>query len=70
MKEIFKRSLELNGMITDIAGKCDIISIEVNSAMEAYIEHGRKGDKFLAKRFLELAEDLAKYGIIEKEWKD
>lgn len=70
MQEIFKRSLELNGMITDIAGKCDIISIDVNSAMRVYIENGRKSKIFLAERFIELAEELAEYGIIEKEWKD
>ena len=70
MKEIFERSLELNGMITDIASKCSIISIDVNSAMKVYIENGRKGKQFLAQRFIELAEELAEYGIIEKEWKD
>ena len=70
MQEIFKRSLELNGMITDIAGKCSIISIDINSAMRVYIENGRKSKTFLAERFLELAEELAEYGIIEKEWED
>ena len=68
MQEIFKRSLELNGIITDMAGKLDIVSIDVNSAMRVYIENGRKSKTFLAERFLELAEELAEYGIIEKEW--
>lgn len=70
MQEIFKRSLELNGMITDIAGKLDIVSIDVNSAMRVYIENGRKSKTFLAERFIEIAEELAEYGIIEKEWED
>ena len=70
MQEIFKRSLELNGMITDIAGKLDIVSIDINSAMRVYIENGRKNRRFLAERFLELAEELVEYGIIEKEWED
>ena len=70
MQEIFKRSLELNGMITDIAGKLDIVSIDINTAMRVYIENGRKSKTFLAERFIEIAEELAEYGIIEKEWKD
>ena len=70
VKELFKRSMGLDSMITDLAGKCDVISIEVNSAMKVYIKHGRKNDEFLAMKYLELVEDLARYGIIEKEWKD
>lgn len=35
MQEIFKRSLELNGIITDMAGKLDIVSIDINSAMKS-----------------------------------
>lgn len=70
MKEIFERSLELNGLITDIAGKLDIVSIDINSAMRVYLKNGKKSKTFLAERFVELAEEMAKYGIIEKEWED
>lgn len=71
MKEIFEKSLELNSKITDMAGKCDIISIDVNSVMQTYQESkeaGMKTDKFMANRYLELVEELAKYGIVNKEW--
>ena len=68
MKEIFRKALELEGMITDMTGKCDLLSIEVNTAMQCYNESDRKSDKFLANRYLELVDDLVKYGLIEKKW--
>ena len=68
MKEIFKKALELEGMITDMTGKCDILSIEVNATMLAYNNSDRKPDKFLANRYLELVDDLVRYGLIEKKW--
>lgn len=72
MKDIFEMSNELNGKITLLAGKCDIVSIEVNTAMDVVkdLEEGPHKNKFLADRYLELVEELAKYGIIKKEWAD
>lgn len=68
MQDIFKESLDLNGKITDLAGKCTIISIDVNSAMKVHKESGKENYRFLAERYLELVEELAEYGIIQKEW--
>ena len=70
MREIFNESLDLNGKITDMMGHCDIISIEVNSTMSVLDKHeGKVSDKFLAARYLELVDDLVKYGIVErKDW--
>ena len=71
MKEIFKKQQELNSMMTRFKGKCEIISIDVNSVMQTISEAKDEGmitDKFLAGRYLELVEELAECGIIEKEW--
>ena len=71
MKEIFEKQQELNSMVTIFKSKCEIISNDVNSVMQTISkaeDEGMSTDKFLARRYLELAEELAKYGIIEKEW--
>lgn len=70
MNEIFNKELELSGLITKMAGACDIISIEVNTAMECYskLEDGPKKNALFAERYLELVEHLAKVGIVKKEW--
>lgn len=68
MREIFNRALELEGKVTEMMGHCDIISIEVNSTMSVIGERDKVSDKFLAARYLELVDDLVKYGIIKKEW--
>ena len=71
MKEIFEKQQELNSMVTKFKGKCEIISIDVNSVMQTISkakDEGMSTDGFLAIKYLELAEELAKYGIIEKEW--
>ena len=74
MKEIFDTMMELSGKVTKMAGGCDIININVNSAMGALYTHERLIDnenvrnKFLADRYLELVEDLVKYGIVQKDW--
>lgn len=69
MREIFNKSLDLNGKITEMMGHCDIISIEVNSTMSVIGERDKVSDKFLAARYLELVDDLVKYGIVErKDW--
>ena len=70
MNEIFNKEMELSGLITKMAGACDVISIEVNAAMECFgkLDDGPKKNALLAERYLELAEYLAKVGIIKKEW--
>lgn len=68
MREIFEKALELEGKVTAMMGHCDIISIEVNSTMSVIGERNKVSDKFLAERYLELVDDLVKYGIIKKEW--
>lgn len=74
MNKIFEKAMELEGMITKMSGACDVISIEVNTAMQQLqeskrlLENERVHDKYFADRYFELVEDLAKYGIIQKEW--
>ncbi len=76
MKEIFDKAMDLSGAITKMAGGCDIISIDVNTAMcqlkqsKALMEHEKVKNKFFADRYFELVEDLVKYGIVKKEWED
>lgn len=74
MKNIFDKTMELSGIVTKMAGACDIISIDVNSAMkqlqesERLLANEKVKNKFFADRYFELVEDLVKYGLIEKEW--
>ncbi len=74
MKNIFNTTMELSGLVTKMAGACDIISIDVNSAMkqlkesERLIENEKVKNKFFADRYFELVDDLVKYGIVQKEW--
>ena len=74
MNNIFEKSNELNGLITKMATGCDIIGIEVNSAMQQFNEserlreNDRVRNKFFADRYFELVDDLVKYGIVQKEW--
>ena len=74
MKNIFDKTMELSGLVTKMASGCDIINIDVNSVMkqldesERLMENERVKNKFLADRYLELVEDLVKYGIVQKEW--
>ena len=68
-KEISNKVLEANTELTRMIGRCEIISIDVNAAMAAWIDNGKREDsRFLARCYVELAEELAKYGIIDKEW--
>ena len=76
MKEIFEKSMELNSRIAKMMGKLDILSVEVNSAMKAYRDYDKEaipgnypiGEIFLGNQYLALAEMLAEYGLISKEW--
>lgn len=69
IKNINNKAMELQSDLTRLIGRCEIISIDVNVAMDVWVKHGREEDsKFLARRYVELAEELAKYGIIDKEW--
>ncbi len=68
MTDIFKKAMEANDEVMKTAGKLDIISIEVNATMKAYLNAENPSPKFLANRYLELVNDLARFGLINKEW--
>ena len=74
MKNMFDKTMELSNLVTKMATGCDIISIDVNTAMaqleesERLMENEKVKNKFLADRYLELVDDLVKYGIVQKEW--
>ena len=70
MKTIFEKCMELDSEVSRMAGKADIIGIEVNTAMKTYqdCEDKKVAEKFLGRRYLELAEQLVEYGFIKKEW--
>lgn len=74
MKNIFETTMELSGVVTKMAAGCDIIQIDVSTAMqqlsesERLIENEKVKNKFFADRYFELVDDLVKYGIIEKDW--
>lgn len=68
MNELFKKAMETNEQVMKVSGKLDIISIDVNATMKAYLEAPNPSPNFLAQRYVELAYDLYKYGLIEKQW--
>lgn len=74
MKDIFDKTMELSSLMTKLVGGCDIIQIDVSSAMkqlnesDKLKENSRVKAMFFSERYFELVDDLVKYGIIKKDW--
>ena len=68
MTDVFKKAMEANDEVMKTASKLDIIGIEVNATMKAYLGAENPSSKFLANRYLELVNDLVRFGLISKEW--
>ena len=74
MNDIFEKAMELQDLTAKASTYCDIINIEVNTAMnqlnesERLNENDKVRNKFFADRYFELVDELVKYGIVQKEW--